>query len=250
MVEANATQLIELWKELLVKRGSVLLCHSFLPSLGRVFPKPSVVIDTLLEQLGPEGTLVVPAFTYSYFKGEIYDVENSNSTVGSLGDLAREYPMAVRSLDPNFSMVAIGRDADFLMQRDSIYSFGPGSVYDKLLQSEVYCLLLGVDYKSLPLFMHIEKCLRVPYRYDKEFLGESIYRGKLFNDSGIHFVRDEKLNPESDRMKVGVKIDDHSLCQKIFFGYGWHRLVSANVIVEVSEKSFSEDPFCFIKNSL
>jgi len=130
MIETSFDSLDELWEALNVPRGSVVLCHSYLPSLGKLVPNHSIIVDTLMERLGPKGTLVVPTFTYSYFNNQVYDVENSPSTVGALGDIVRNSPGAVRSLDPNFSMAATGFDAENLMRRENPQSLGPGSIYD------------------------------------------------------------------------------------------------------------------------
>jgi aminoglycoside 3-N-acetyltransferase len=46
-----------------VRPGSVLLAHSSLSALGWVCGGAQAVIEALLDALGPQGTLVVPAHT-------------------------------------------------------------------------------------------------------------------------------------------------------------------------------------------
>lgn len=241
-------QLMQLWDDLDVPRNRTLVCHSFLPSLGKV--QPQAVIDTLMERLGSGGTLVFPTFTYSYFRGEIYDVENTPSTVGALGNLLLGRDLSVRSLDPNFSFVAIGSDAGRLMQRDTRESFGFGSTYDKLLDSEASVLLLGVDFTALAMFMYLEKVHRVAYRYDKRFDGVTRHRGDQYPDHAIHFVRDERLNPVSHRQRIGSIIDKENSCCRVEFGYGLHRLVPASKIAGAVAKELKKNPFVLIEKEV
>ena len=250
MWKVDSSQLATLWKELGISTGMVVMCHSFLASLGRVVPGPEVVLDTLLEQLGRAGTFVVPTFSYSYFRNKVYDVENSPSTVGVLGDLVRTRRSAIRSLDPNFSMAAIGEKAEFLMTRESHHSVGRGSIYDKLMKADVQILLLGVDYSSLALFMHLEKVHGVSYRYDKEFTGITRFSGRTFSDDAVHFVRDLELNPVSYRNRVGALIDQEPDCVRRPFAYGLHRFVPASTIARVVAENLAKDPFCLIKEPL
>ena len=48
-----------------VPRGGLLFVHSSLSAIGEVEGGADAVVDALLEALGPEGTLVVPTFTYA-----------------------------------------------------------------------------------------------------------------------------------------------------------------------------------------
>lgn len=248
MQQSDGYRLRGLWEDLGLGPGMVVMCHSFLPSLGRFIPGPEIVVDTLLEQISPSGTLVVPTFSYSYFQGEVYDVEKTPSLMGVLSEMVRSHPSAVRSLDPNFSMAAIGPAAETLMHRDILHSFGPASIYDKLMQADFRVLLLGVDYTALALFMHLEKIHAVRYRHDKTFTGTTSYQGRTFPDTAVHFVRDRVLNPVSDRNRIGALIDHEPECRKRAFGYGEHRFLPASTVAGVVAEQLSKDPFILIKN--
>lgn len=247
MIETSSEDLALLWRQLGVKSGQVVLCHSFLPSLGRISPGPEAVVETLLEALGSEGTLIAPTFTYSYFRGEVYDLENSDSTVGVLGNLVRKWPGAVRSLEPNFSMAAIGAQAEELMARDVLNPFGRDGYYDKLLKADGLSLLIGVDFTALPLFMHLEWVHGVTYRYEKEFSGTTRVKGRDYQDKAVHFVRDEKLDPISYRSRAGQVIDQEPDCIRIKFAYGKHRLVHLKTVARIVARHLAEDPFYLIE---
>jgi aminoglycoside 3-N-acetyltransferase len=227
------------------------MCHSFLPSLGQLVPGPEIVVETLLAALGPDGTFVVPAFSYSFFRGDVFVVEESPSKVGVLGDVVRKFPGAVRSPDPLFSMAAVGRDAADLMRRESTQCFGPGSIYGKLLDTgRLHVLLLGVDFTALSLFMHLEKINGVKYRYNKSFPGTTSVGGRTFPDEAVHFVRDRVMKPVTHRPRIGALIDQQPECLRRKFAYGEHRRVPAATIARLVREQLARDPFYLIKDPI
>lgn len=247
MSRVSATELASLWRELGVRSGMTVMCHSFLPGLGVGGQNTGLVVDTILDAVGSNGTFVVPTFTYSYFRDEVYDVGESPSSVGALGDLIRKREAADRSLDPNFSFAAIGSNSYALMQRETPYSFGSGSIYEKLTGADVQVLLLGVDFTALALFMHLEKINEVDYRYDKKFHGITRVNGAEHGDVAIHFVRDERRNPVSYRQRIGSLIDMEVDCRKLSYGYRHHRFVPASTVGKVVKTALKKDPYFLIK---
>ena len=67
-----------------VPRGGLVMVHSSLRSLGHVAGGAETVVDALLETLGPEGTLVVPTFTYAVARepGFVFDPLHTPSLHG------------------------------------------------------------------------------------------------------------------------------------------------------------------------
>ena len=247
MIRTGRAELAELWRRLGIRPGMIVLCHSFLGALGRVEGGADAVIDSILDVVGPDGTLVIPAFTYSFFKGETFDVEVTRSTVGVLGDVLRRRPGVMRSLDPNFSNVAIGRQAASLMHRSSNASFGADSFYDRLLRQDGQILLIGVDYTALPLFMHLEWRLKVPYRYEKSFEGSIRVGSEERRDTAVHFVRDEQTDPQTDRRRIGAVIDEDDAVQQADCAYGVVRSLPASAVERVVSREFRRDPLFLLR---
>lgn len=247
MRKTSARELAILWGDLGISPGDTLLCHSYLPSLGLLDPGPGIVIDTLLAAVGPAGTLVVPTFTYSWFKGEPFDVQNSPGTVGLLGELLRNRAGALRSKDPCFSNAAIGARSAELARRDVPNSFGAGSLYDKLLSADAKALLIGLDFRALPLFMHIERMHGVNYRYEKKFTGVILDNGQRIESDMIHFVRDERRNPETDRSRISSELDNCPDCKLVGYGYGEHRCIRMRVIVEKALAQLESNHYFLLK---
>ncbi len=248
MKGCDRSALTALWRDMGVREGMTLLCHSFIAVLGRPKTSPAHdVLGSLLDAVGPTGTFCAPTFSYTYFKGEVFDRAETPSDVGQLGDLTRTHPDGLRNLDPNFSNAAIGPGAPALLERTVKRSFGPETFYDRLVQADAWVLLIGVDFTALPLFMQIERMNEVPYRYEKTFHGRTRDGDRLFDDTAVHFVRDETLNFDSDRKPTGDLIDADPTCRHADFGYGHHRLVPASTVIRVAERRLREDPHALIR---
>src|SRR5687767_7949465 len=88
-----------------VVRGDTLMIHSRLFAIGKpATTDKKALLDslmaTLLEAIGPEGTLIAPTFTFAYCKKGLFDVENSVSETGVLSEAIRLHPLAKRTSNP------------------------------------------------------------------------------------------------------------------------------------------------------
>ena len=247
MRSSSREDLRKLWADLKIGPGDLVMCHSFVGALGQIEGGVPSIIETLQEAVGPEGHLVFPTFTYSYFDNEVFDWNESPSTVGILGDIARQTPGAVRSLDPVFSMVCLGPNAEALMARNSIYSFGEDSIYGKLHRANCKILLLGVNFTAMSLFMHLERLLGVPYRYDKKFSGRTRKDGVLYEDEAVHYVRDMTIDFDNDRTEIGQILEADSRCHSARLGYKKHLCMASHAIAEIVKKQFDLNPYNLVR---
>lgn len=149
------------------------------------------------EVLGEEGTLIVPAFSYSFCHGEFYDYRITKSSCGMFSEYVRKLKGVKRSLDPNFSVAVWGRLKDYYTDLPAHESFGKGSFWERLLKEDGKILCMNMDCGST--FVHYaEKCNKVSYRYNKAFNGEYVdYSGNVKRDYFVHFVVDLD-RPEND----------------------------------------------------
>src|SRR5437868_14678503 len=77
-------------EELGLKPGDIVLVHSSFKSLG--VTDPEEIIGALLDVLGPEGTLLMPALTYLQDPPHIHDTRQTPSCVGYLTEYFRARP--------------------------------------------------------------------------------------------------------------------------------------------------------------
>ena len=141
-----------------------------------------------MEVLGPEGTLTVPAFTYSFSNGKIFDPDQTPSDCGIFTEMFRRHPNGMRSEDPHVSIAAIGKKAKMLTQNVPENAYGPDCFWERFyLQNGKIC---NINFDAGSTFIHwVERQLQVPYRFDKSFQGIFQKDGKQETRSGTIWVR-------------------------------------------------------------
>ncbi|MEA2359016.1 MAG: aminoglycoside 3-N-acetyltransferase [Solirubrobacteraceae bacterium] len=165
---------------------------------------PAEKVATVLRGLDrtvAEGTLVIPTFTYSFARGEDYDVASSPSTVGVLGERFRHLPGVVRTADPMFSAAVRGPLrrpwASRLLEVRDTDCFGARSVFAYLREVDARLLFLGVGFGYCTFVHHVEQRLRVPYRSFKDFAGVVRDGDRAVRTTARYFVRDLESDVES-----------------------------------------------------
>ena len=153
-----------------VTEGGVVIVHSSLSSLGWVCGGAQAVVEALLAVLGPDGTLVMPAFTAgnsepSYWCNppvpeswwdtirESMPAYRPDRTptraLGAVVECFRSWPDTRRSAHPQHSFVAIGPKAErILADHELDFALGETSPLARLYELDGSVLLLGVGHDS------------------------------------------------------------------------------------------------------
>lgn len=151
--------------ELGICQGMNLLVHSSLRKVGKVEDGADGIIDTLLELLGPDGTLMMSTVSGNVYPEQpVFHVEYTPSTVGVLGNVFRKRPGAIRSLHPVHSIAAMGPKAEFFTSGhlEANTPWSPDSPYGKLMRNNGYALFLGTDFSANTCLHALEIEARVP----------------------------------------------------------------------------------------
>jgi len=132
-----------------LKHGDIVMMHAAMSKIGRVEGGPQAVLEAILEVLGPDGTLMVPTFSYSYDKRDVAEAFDKRTTPscnnGVLADTLWKRPDAYRSDHAAYSVAAVGARAAEMTQDHPIEQpVGEGSPLHRLLQAGGHVLLLGV----------------------------------------------------------------------------------------------------------
>src|ERR1700679_1704159 len=96
------------------------------------------VLNALQDVVGTGGTILVPTYTFSFCRGEIFDVQNTPSIKGPWSpsteflEYFRQLPGAIRSADPIHSVAGIGPQAAEILSNLPPNCFGRDSVPDRL----------------------------------------------------------------------------------------------------------------------
>jgi len=164
------------------------LCHRVAGTTTR--QKLDVIAQGLADAVS-DGVLMMPSFSYSFCRREVFDIARSPSTVGGLTEHFRLQPGVRRTADPIFSTAVLGalpraweQDLFAIGDKDC---FGPRSIFAYLLEAEAKLLCFG---KTACTFIHhTEQRARISYRYFKDFRGIVSDGSALTFATARYFVR-------------------------------------------------------------
>ena len=237
-----------------VRSGQTVFTHSNIgffgiPAEGRDRASADrLVLEAFQEVLGPEGTLIVPVYTYSFCKREIFDPAATPSTCGPWSEFVRTQPGVLRSLDPIFSVAALGARADELTRDMPAECFGPDSFWDRLFK--VDGVICNLNVWVISTFIHyVEKKLKVPYRFDKLFPGVFSENGVQRRGAAIFFCQDMT---NADTRVATEPFDELALetglARKISVGRGHITAISARNMARLIEETLPVRPHFLIES--
>ncbi len=160
--------IIEVFHRLGISSGQTIMVHTSLSSIGFVCGGAQIVIEALLESVGPEGTIMMPTQSWKNLDPETgvhweeprewwqairdnwpaYDKHiTPTNTMGAVAEMFRTWPGVMRSNHPARSVAAYGKHSEYLTaNHDFSNIFGENSPIDRLYKLDGYVLLIGVDY--------------------------------------------------------------------------------------------------------
>lgn len=156
--------------------GSSLLVHSSLSALGYVEGGAETVILGLLEALGAEGTLLIPALSYEFVtrRNPHFDIRKTPSNIGVIPEYFRKRYGTTRSMHPTHSVCAVGpKTALFLDDHHKDTTpCGQYSPFHKLPEFGGTILMLGCGLKPNTSMHAIEETLAPPYLFGQPIVYE------------------------------------------------------------------------------
>jgi aminoglycoside 3-N-acetyltransferase len=145
----------------------------------------------LMDALGPDGTLLVPTFSYDYAgKGEPYVHETTPSQTGPFTEYVRQLPDAFRSLHPIHSVTGIGRHAHEILDNVGRAAYGAMSAFGRLARFDTSFVCLGTTIgNSLTYVHHLEQVYGSNHRYNKVFKTPVLRGGVEIPGPWLGYVR-------------------------------------------------------------
>lgn len=136
-------ELKEALGEMGVKPGDSLMVHASWRAAYGYSGSPQSFVGVLLDCLGEEGTLLMPAYSSPE---SIFDVEESKSTAGVLSEIFRNMDGVKRSAIPHFPVCAKGALSDELFRQENTSAFGfdESSPYSRFVDAGGKVLLVGL----------------------------------------------------------------------------------------------------------
>ncbi len=244
--------LLDVFEHLGIKRGDILCVHSELLGLGKpLLPKNIFmqnIIDCFWKIIGEAGTLIMPTFTYSFCKNEVYDKLHSKSTVGILTDFYRQQIGVKRTNDPIFSFAVKGAKEKLFME-DTRKCFGNNSVYDMLAKQDGKIILFGTEMLGYTFSHYIEEKAKVDYRFYKTFSGLMINeQGNAINKEIDFYVRYLDRNSDlSISKQISILKQSNNFVSKKF-AKSCIVSISAKKYLEVTLQELQKNPYCLLED--
>ena len=167
---------------------------------------PDDFLDYFINRVGPEGTLLLPAFTWDFCRGIDFDIRGVKSETGSLSKIALKRDDFKRTRHPIYSFAVNGKDQNSLVDLDDESGWGPKSLFAYFHKNSAKNLFIGIDYKNGFTFDHyFEEKIGVDYRYFKYFEANYIdYDGVKSKKKYKMYVRKNNCNVVTE---IGEKMD-------------------------------------------
>lgn len=204
--------------------GKTVILHASLFDLGHMLDDqgdlPQTWLNLLLEAVGPQGAVILPAFTYSYCKHKVYDPHKSLSTVNLLANHAIVTHQGYRTLDPIFSYVILP-NSEAIAHKIANYQFSNicfasehsilGLAYtlcDQPIIAEIKSKQRGADVLTVMHFVDQE--INRPTRFMKKFTGTTRINGVEQPTECHYFCRVFAPNTAIDDTKI-LPIAEHTV---------------------------------------
>jgi aminoglycoside 3-N-acetyltransferase len=243
-------QLIEDLKRIGIKQGDSLLVHSSMSKIGYVNGGPETVIESLLEVIGKEGTLLFPTFPAKGRNKDhletnpFFDVKNTPSQMGAITEHFRKMKGVFRSFHPTDPIAAMGPLADYYTNSHfaQLTPYNENSPFRKLCEKNGKILMLGTTLNGACTNLHtLEDAVDFIF---------PVYDSQIFEVK----MRDEKGNETTMKTKVhnpvySVKRDCDALKPMFekegvlvsgIIGEAQSMLIDAKRMLEVMVKNYNE----------
>jgi len=233
-----------------INKGDVIMVHSDISSFGKLGASSrnsllAALLESLKKSVGKNGTIIMPAFTYSFFKNKPYDIKNSNSAVGVLTEYFRNQQDVVRTIQPNHSVAIWGRHNKYLSEigKDS---FDESSIFGKLHKMNGKIVFLGVPFHKSCTFVHyIEQIHGVPYRHIKKFKCRIILEDKEYEDEfSIYYRYSFFFNSMSG---LEEHLTKKGLLKEVKVGNGKIAMVECSRLFKEGYKLLDKDAYFLLK---
>lgn len=247
------SELSDAFRKAGIVQGDTVFSHVDIRNLG--IPKEylegrsavNVILDAMLDVIGPKGTFLVPTYSYSLCWNETYDPQETPCVVGAFGDKFRKLEGIRRSCDPIFSVAGIGPKVEELFANLPHDCFGEDCIYDRLVRINAKVCNIGLDLFYMTPVHHFEQIIGVPYRFPKVFSGYVLRDGKLHKETWLYTVRiwDEYSKPAVYRLGADAK--EMGLCRIVPVGAGQVTAISLQDAYRICRAKLKTNPWYLAK---
>jgi aminopeptidase-like protein/aminoglycoside N3'-acetyltransferase len=208
-----------------------------------------LLYSAIREVIGPEGTVLLPTFSLSYYRNEEFDAQTTPSIQGGWSssleflEYFRHLPGVVRSADPIHSVAGLGPQADKLLTRLPNTSYGENCLYARLVESGGKICGIGVGLAETPFLHYVEEALEVAFRYKKLFTGWIGRNGKRSKQGWISNVPIQVTNGLPDGTRLESLARSEHQCRVADVGLGEVVAIDCRDFYELISREITRDPW-------
>ncbi|MDC3163062.1 AAC(3) family N-acetyltransferase [Candidatus Pelagibacter sp.] len=175
-------------------------------SLEKVREKCSkLIFHAISEQLGSDGTIICPTFTFDFIKKRVFDVHKTKSHLGYFENFFLKQKNVIRSEHPIFSIAVWGKNKKILKPCGT-FSFGANSPFSNFIDYKVKFLNIGVKWVETCTYLHhLEHLNGINHRFYKPTKGKIINKDKSKIDIFYNPIRFVRLKSD----KAEYRIEKH-----------------------------------------
>jgi aminoglycoside 3-N-acetyltransferase len=189
-----------------IEHDDVLMVHASVRAVGRVTGGVNVIVQALLDAVGPGGTLAAYVDFEPFYSDEdeievpVFDkrIAHAARDHGILHETMRTWPGAIRSDHPDAGVVAIGALAQWITADHPFqYGYGAGSPFEKILEANGKVLMLGAPLDTMTILHYAEHAAKIP--------GKRVHRYRRLMPGGkgsewVQFEEFDTRRPVHDRL--------------------------------------------------
>lgn len=251
----SAPELFAALRQSGISNGDVVYFHLCLDRLGGFTGSDDrkeqwrLLLGTLLKAVGSDGTILVPTYTFSFCRQELYDVQTTPtkggpwSTSADFLEFIRTQPGAKRSCDPIHSVCGLGRSAEQLLEGLAPTCFGVDSIHDRLHRVNGKICMLGVDLEEATFQHHVEEMVGVPFRFKKLFTGVIRENGICRKSGWLYNVHLLSEPGEPDGRRVAELARAMGIRRAVPIGRGEIVTVETGRFYNSLAKTLKDDPW-------
>ena len=269
MLTLEKRQLVEHFtKKLKIEKNAMLWVHVGIKSIGVV--KDLKVITRAFKKILVHGTLIIPAFSYSWCKNERFTKNKSMcQSMGSYSKSLVKDKSFKRTNHPNFSVFIMDnskiiKNRSFLKNINNNTCFGKNSIFDLLYKNSKfqpsYVVLLGGAHDDVVFrttFIHyVEQFIGVQYRYLKKFFNSN--KTNFTSQYVRYFSNEEYINinhkkppypiPVKEKYKkLGIDLIKKKLLKNCKLNYSLTRVVQLREFVDYLKTKLKKDKKYLLK---
>ena len=238
------------FREVGLQQGDLLFLHVSLGRLGRCESRSSfsdianLFIHCLEKQIGPTGTLLTPAFSYSIGRAEPFEPSHSPARVGEFGDLFLQQANRARSQDPMISVAGVGPLCAPLFRDPPPTCHGVDSFFHRFCNYGGKLLMLGLGLHACTFLHHIEELASSPFRFLKRFYGSIVEDGVARFLHWDYFAAPIDLdNCRTDGRRLDRELRQSGICKSAPLGRSEILCVLAEEFVQHGLRRSRQDPW-------